>query len=193
MLKIGLTGGIGSGKTTVANIFKTLGIPIYNADEQAKILMQTNPAIIAQLKEAFGLSIYLFDNKLDRKKLASLVFNCPQKLATLNKIVHPIAIEASKIWMQQQTTKYAIKEAAILFESNSNQGLDYIIAVSAPKSIRIARVVNRDTITVEEVEKRMNNQMEETKRNSLCNFIIDNSGSVLITKQVLKLHDFFLQ
>ena len=191
MLKVGLTGGIGSGKTTVAKIFEMLGIPVFDADSNAKQLMNTNALIKKELIAAFGKSIFN-DDELDRKKLASIVFNDEQKLKLLNSIVHPATIKASEEWVKQQQSKYVIKEAALLFESGSNKELDLVIGVIAPKEIRIERVIARDSTSKKEVELRISKQQEEEITKSLCDYLIINDDEHLVIPQVLALHEILL-
>ena len=191
MLKVGLTGGIGSGKTTVAKIFEMLGIPVFDADSNAKQLMNTNALIKKELIAAFGKSIFN-DDGLDRKKLAAIVFNDEQKLKQLNSIVHPETIKASEEWVKQQQSKYVIKEAALLFESGSNKELDLVIGVIAPKEIRIERVIARDSTSKKEVELRISKQNDEEITKSLCNYLIINDDEHLVIPQVLALHEILL-
>lgn len=187
MLKVGLTGGIGSGKSTIAKIFATLGIPIYDADKAAKALMNNNPDIKESIIKIFGPEAYI-DNNLNRTFLASVVFNDNEALLKLNSLVHPFTINDANEWFKKQQTKYAIKEAALIFESNSHQYLDYTIGVTAPQKIRIKRTVERDNITANKVIKRMNKQMDEEEKIKKCNFVIDNSGKNSVLSQVLALH-----
>ncbi len=191
MLKIGLTGGIGSGKTTVAKIFQTLGIPVFDADTSAKQIMNNNQTIKEDIIAAFGEEVYS-DEGLDRKKLALIVFNDEKKLALLNSIVHPHTIKASEEWAKQQQAKYVIKEAALLFESGSNKELDFVIGVMAPKEMRIERVKARDNVTRKEVELRMNKQNDEEITKSLCDYLIINDEEHLVIPQVLELHQIFM-
>jgi dephospho-CoA kinase len=192
VLKIGLTGGIGSGKTTIAKIFELLKVPVYYADEASKRLYHTDKELMASLKEHFGGDIYT-NEELNRSKLAEIVFDNPEKLALLNSLVHPVTIKDAGEWMQQQTTPYIIKEAALLFEAGSASELDYIIGVSAPQELRIQRVMERDKTTKEAVLNRMKRQMDEERKMSLCDFIINNDEQELVIPQVLKLHEKFLQ
>jgi dephospho-CoA kinase len=192
VLKIGLTGGIGSGKTTIAKIFELLKVPVYYADEASKRLYHTDKELMASLKEHFGGDIYT-NEELNRSKLAEIVFDNPEKLALLNSLVHPVTIKDAGEWMQQQTTPYIIKEAALLFEAGSASGLDYIIGVSAPQELRIQRVMDRDKTTKEAVLNRMKRQMDEERKMSLCDFIINNDEQELVIPQVLKLHEKFLR
>ncbi len=187
MLKVGLTGGIGSGKSTVAQIFKSLGVPVYFADKAAKRLMNTHPDIKKAITEKFGEEAYNGD-ELNRAYIASIVFNNKQRLAQLNELVHPITIKDANEWFLKQDTKYALKEAALIFESHSDQYLDYIIGVSAPKQTRIERTMLRDHIKAEEVIQRMSKQMDENEKIKRCDFVIDNSGTCSVISQVLSLH-----
>ena len=188
---IGLTGGIGSGKSVVATIFTTLGIPVFNADEAAKQIMQTSPEIKIKLIQQFGSSIYDASG-LQKEKLAAIVFNDPFQLQLLNAIVHPVTIQAAWDWAKLQTTAYVIKEAALLFESNAVEGLDYVIGVTAPLAIRKQRVMARDQCTLEEVEKRMRNQISDTIKMRLCDAVIVNDNVQLILPQVMKIHEMIL-
>lgn len=165
-LRVGITGGIGSGKTTVAEIFELLGIPVYNADAAAKELMNTDEELKNAIKKNFGETAYK-NNELDRTYLASVVFNDPEKLMLLNSLVHPVTIKNAEQWMKAQTTAYAIKEAALMFESGADKMLDYVIGVTAPQKLRILRVMNRDGISREAVLKRLSRQMDEEKNKSL--------------------------
>lgn len=170
---IGLTGGIGSGKTTIANYFASLGVPVYIADEEAKKLLYT-PTAIEAITNTFGADV-LTDGIPDRKKLAALVFNNPEKLQQLNTIIHPKVAEHFNSWLTSKNNHpFVIKEAAILFESGSYKNCDKIILVTAPKALRIQRVVSRDGTTEEEVLKRMSNQWDDDKKKQMSDFIIDN-------------------
>ena len=191
MIKVGITGGIGSGKSTVARIFTVLGIPVYYADEVAKRLMNEHPLIREQLIQHFGEDTYS-GNQLNRSYLAKQVFNNEEKLGLLNSIVHPITIAEGEMWMQNQTTPYAIKEAALFFESGSYSDLDYMIGVSAPRHLRMKRVMDRDGITREDVQRRMHNQISDEIKMKLCDFVIVNDEQKLIVPKVLLLHEKFL-
>lgn len=192
MLRIGITGGIGSGKSTVAGIFEVLGIPVYYADAAAKRLMQENDLLKKQLITHFGEKT--FENGiLNRAYLSELVFTNSEQLALLNSLVHPATIRDAEEWMKQQTAPYAIKEAALIFESGSQAELDYIIGVSAPAPLRIQRAMKRDTITRAEVTARMAKQIQEPIKMRLCNFIISNDEQQLLTPQVLAVHNKLLE
>ena len=192
MLKIGLTGGIGSGKTTVAKIFELLKVPVYYADAASKRLYHTHDELKSKLKEHFGADIFLAD-QLDRARLAELVFNDAAKLSLLNSLVHPLTIKDAHDWMNRQVAPYIVKEAALLFESGSNAGMDYVIGVYAPAEVRIQRVFERDGLSHTEVLTRMSRQMNEEEKMKRCDFIITNDEIELLLPQVLKLHALFLE
>ena len=187
MKRIGLTGGIGSGKSTVARIFETLGIPVYYADEAARRLMNSDPELKEKLQQHFGPAIYQ-DGVLNRKALAQIVFNDREKLELLNAITHPVTIKDADLWMRQQKAPYVIKEAALLFESGAAEHLDEIIGVYAPMHIRIKRVMKRDGSAFEEVKKRMERQLNEEMKMKLCDHVIRNNEEELLIPQVLALH-----
>lgn len=192
MLKIGLTGGIGSGKSTVAKVFEVLGIPVYYADDAAKRLMQEDEQLKQQLIAAFGPETYIH-GKLNREHLASIVFKQKEQLELLNSLVHPATIADANRWFALQSAPYVIKEAALLFESGTAEGLDYIIGVTAPETIRIKRVMNRDGVSAEEVKRRMKNQVNEELKMRLCNYVIRNNDREPVVPQVMQLHQTFLQ
>jgi len=183
---IGLTGGIGSGKSVVAKVFATLGIPVFNADEEAKSIMQTSTEIKTKLIEQFGTDIYNAHG-LDKEKLASIVFNDSFQLQLLNAIVHPVTIQAAKDWAAKQTSPYVIKEAALIFESGAADGLLKVIGVTAPLSIRIHRVMQRDGITKDQVDARMRNQISDTIKMRLCDYVIENNNQQMVIPQVLEI------
>jgi dephospho-CoA kinase len=183
---IGLTGGIGSGKSVVAKVFATLGIPVFNADEEAKRIMQTSTEIKTKLIEQFGTDIYN-ESGLDKEKLASIVFNDPFQLQLLNAIVHPLTIQAAKDWAAKQTSPYVIKEAALIFESGAADGLFKVIGVTAPLSLRTHRVMQRDVITKDQVDARMRNQISDTIKMRLCDYVIENNNQQMVIPQVLEI------
>jgi dephospho-CoA kinase len=187
MLKLGLTGGIGSGKTTVAKIFETLGIPVYYADDAAKRIMNEDQHLKEEIIRHFGSESYI-NNMLNRTYISKQVFNDKIKLDLLNSLVHPATIRDSQHWMQNQKAPYTIKEAALIFESGMQKQLDYIIGVSAPKELRIERTISRDGISREEVLNRINSQMDEDMKISRCDFIIYNNEEQALLPQVLDLH-----
>ena len=191
MLKIGLTSGIGSGKSLVTGIFKVLGIPVFDADLQAKLLMESDAQLINDIKVNFGEESY-HEHKLNKTYLAAIVFSNPVKLEILNSLVHPAVILAAENWMSVQTSPYVIKEAAIMFESGTAAHLDYIIGVQSPLSLRILRTMKRDNITREEVLLRIDKQISDTIKMKLCDFVIINDEQQLLIPQILKLHKQFL-
>lgn len=193
MLKIGITGGIGSGKSTVCKVFGQLGIPVYNADLRARELMNTDAKLVAALKKEFGRDIYE-NGELQRPKLAAIVFGDKARVEKLNALVHPAVKEDFRQWAKRQdNAPYVIKEAALMFESESYKDLDYVITVSAPKEIRIQRVMQRDTAKRTDVLKRMASQLSEKERLERADFVIKNDGTHALIPQVMQLHHKFLQ
>lgn len=190
MLKIGLTGGIGSGKSTVAKIFEMLCIPVYYADDAAKKLMQENEELKSLLKNVFGEETYI-DGQLNSAYLSAQVFGNEEKLQQLNSIVHPVVIAYGRNWMQQQNTPYAVKEAALFFESGSQAGLDYMIGVYAPQELRIRRTMQRQSINRQQVLARMEKQMDDLEKMKRCDFVIVNDEQNLVLPQMLALHKHF--
>lgn len=187
ILKVGLTGGIGSGKSTVARIFKVLGVPIFDADVVAKNIMASDKVLQEAVMQTFGQEV--FENGvLNRKLLAGIVFNDAFKLEQLNALVHPAAIKAADEWMRQQHTSYAIKEAALLFEAGSAGDLDYVVGVYAPKALRVQRVMQRDDASREEVLARMSRQIDEEIKMRLCDFVVVNNDQEMLIPQVMKIH-----
>ena len=184
MKRIGLTGGIGVGKTYVSKIFQNLGYPVFNADIQAKKCLNEDKELIQNIRNTFGSTIYK-TGELQEKKLADIVFNNIQKLDQLNKLVHPVVKKRFSDWCQKQDASLVIKEAAILFESGSHLGLDAVICVSCSDIIRIERVQKRDQIKKDEVLNRINKQMLQNEKEELSNYVIVNDGSQLLLPQVL--------
>lgn len=191
MLKIGLTGGIGSGKTVVAQIFQVLGIPVFNADAEAKLIMEKDQTLVETISRTFGAQSYI-SGKLNRAYIAEIVFKDQFKLEQLNALVHPATIAAAEAWMGQQDAPYIVKEAALMFESGSGTNLNYIIGVHAPQAVRMKRVIERDNLNREDVLARMNRQISEVIKMKLCDFVITNDEQQLLLPQVLKLHQQFL-
>lgn len=192
MLKVGLTGGIGAGKSIVAGIFKHLDVPVYDADAAAKRLMNEDENIKSKIKDLFGNSAYI-DGKLNRSFIAETVFADKSKLALLNNIVHPATIKDAAEWFSKQNHTYAIKEAALLFESGSAEGLDFVIGVTAPVSLRVRRAMQRDQVSKEKIEDRMKHQMEDAIKMRLCEFVIHNDEVQMVIPQVMKIHETLLQ
>ena len=191
MLRIGLTGGIGSGKTTVAKIFEVLAVPVYYADDAAKRIMNEDENLKQRIIQHFGTEAYA-DSQLNRSHISAIVFTAPEKLALLNSLVHPVTIADADKWMQRQTAPYIIKEAALMFESDAHNHVDYVIGVSAPEQMRIQRTMQRDGISETAVAARINKQMNEEEKLKLCDFIINNDETQLLIPQVLQLHEKFL-
>ena len=192
MLRIGLTGGIGSGKTTVAHIFEVLGISVYYADDAAKRLMNEDENLRKKIIENFGDESYI-DGKLNRTYLASIVFSNREKAALINSFVHPVTIADAQLWMQKQNAPYAIKEAALIFEAKADKELDLVIGVYAPLPLRINRIMLRDKIDETAVMARMQKQMNEEEKMKLCDFVIENNEKDLLIPQVIAIHEKLLK
>lgn len=186
MLKIGLTGGIGSGKSTIAQVIKTLGYPVYTSDRKAAELTNNHATIREGLKRLFGAHIYQADGKLNKQALASIIFQNKQALQQVNSIVHPIVLEDFHHWCQQQTNALVFFESAILFESNLARIFDRIITVSAPEKIRIERVIRRDHTSKEKVIERMQNQLNDTERERMADYVIHNDDRQQVLTQILQ-------
>jgi dephospho-CoA kinase len=186
---IGLTGGIGSGKTTVANEFLSLGIPVYITDQEAKKLMQS-ATVLSQIKAVFGEEVFA-EGILVREKLSKIVFNNPIKLAQLNNIVHPAVKQHFKEWLlEHKKNAFVIYESAILFESGSYKACDFVINVVAPLEIRIQRVIDRDKTTREKVLERIKNQWNDEEKSSKSDFIIENISMEAIKQGIVKILNF---
>ena len=190
--KVGITGGIGSGKSTVAQVFSTLGVPVYYADDAAKHIMNVDPAVKEAITAIFGEEVYE-GGTLQRKALSAKVFNDKDKLAQLNAIVHPATIRFGNEWLERQTYPYAIKEAALLFETGTAAQLDFIIGVYAPDTLRIHRVMERDGVSRELVKQRMEKQIQEQIKMRLCDTVIVNNDQEMVVPQVLALHQQLLE
>lgn len=192
MLTVGITGGIGSGKSTICRIFEVMEVPVFNADAEVRRLQNEDPNIRSSMISLFGNEVYN-DDGLNRKLVAELVFNNKLLLDQLNKIIHPETLIAFEKWKQDYSSNhYVIKEAAILFESKSNIGLDKIIVVSAPEELRIERIIKRDNISREQIISRMNNQLTEEERIAKADFVIVNDEKSAIIPQVLAVHEKLL-
>jgi len=189
MLKIGITGGIGSGKTTACKKFAILGIPTYYADSEAKQLMVNDKKLIKQIKKIFGSQAYLKSGALNRKHIASIAFSDKSKLAQLNALVHPAVGRDLQRWFKaQKNCPFALQEAALLFESGSYKKFDYIITVTAPIEVRIERVMKRDGVSKEEVMSRIKNQMDEQEKVKRADFVINNGPDRSLMNQVLHIY-----
>ena len=192
MLTVGITGGIGSGKSTICRIFEVMEVPVFNADAEARRIQNEDPNIRSSMISLFGNEVYN-DDGLNRKLVAELVFNNKLLLDQLNKIINPATLVAFEKWKQDYSSNhYVIKEAAILFESKSNIGLDKIIVVSAAEELRIERIVKRDNISREQIISRMNNQLAEEERIAKADFVIVNDEKSAIIPQVLAVHEKLL-
>ena len=191
MILVGLTGGIGSGKSTVINYFKELGITCYQADDEAKKLMNSDKGLIKKIKNSFGDSIYI-NSKLDRKKLSAIVFTDKQKLELLNSIVHPYVNRHFENYCKGLEDIYIIKEVAIIFEIGTQNKFDKIILVRAPKEDRVKRIINRDKCNRQDAINRINNQVADDDKIDQCDFIIDNINLEEISNKVLKIHNSIL-
>jgi len=191
MLKVGVTGGIGSGKSVVCEVFKTFGIPVFNADNTARFLMENDETLIAGIRRLLGDAVYT-DGRLDRKKISSIIFLEPDKLNKLNALVHPATVAYARRWMENQSAPYIIKEAAIFFETGSNKDMNVMIGVSASKELRIQRAMQRGDLTRERVLGIMARQMNEEEKMSRCDFVIINDNSTPVLPQVQKLHEMLL-
>ncbi|HEV8514695.1 MAG TPA: dephospho-CoA kinase [Cyclobacteriaceae bacterium] len=193
-LRIGVTGGIGSGKSLICKIFTCLQIPVYDADSMARNLMTTDSVLIDQIKEEFGESSYHSDGSLNREHLSKKVFNDPDKLEKLNQLVHPRVGIDSENWIERNKAHtYVVKEAALLYESGAHKSLDKIIVVTAPERLRVQRVLIRDkSRSEEEVVRIIRNQMDEEEKIKKADFIIRNDETELVVPQVLKLHERFI-
>ena len=191
MKKIGITGSIGSGKTYVSKVFEYLGIPVFNADNEAKKIMSCSFDLINSIKNEFGDDIY-DKYSLNKRKLASIVFSDSKKLKKLNSLVHPFVKQEFLNWCKKQRSPYVIKEAAILFESNSYKELDSVICISAPKNLRIERVKARDGFKDYEINNRIKNQFSQEEKENLSDYIIVNDEKDSLLTQIIRVHEKLL-
>tara|TARA_R110001592_G_scaffold8084_15_gene44375 strand:+ start:2299 stop:2883 length:585 start_codon:yes stop_codon:yes gene_type:complete len=191
MIVVGLTGGIGSGKSTIAEMFRELGVPVYNSDERAKLLMNTSKKIKKQLVELLGKKAFL-DDKLNKAFIAKKVFNDADLLKQLNHIVHPVVRKDFIKWMKKQKAAYVIQETALLFENNTQDLYDIVILITAPKELRIERVLSRDETSKDQIMARMNNQLEDEIKVELANLVIENIDLKSTALKVLKVHEAIL-
>jgi dephospho-CoA kinase len=194
MLKLGITGGIGSGKSTACRLFELSGIPVYYADPRAKALMNEDVPLRKALIKTFGEKVYTAQQELNRAHLSALVFNNPTKLQQLNALVHPAVAKDYDHWhKQQKNVPYTLKEAALLFESGSYKQLDAVIVVNSPLELRIARTMQRDGSTREAILQRINNQLSDKERNRLGQYFLQNDEEHSLIEQVVKLHQQLLE
>ena len=187
MLKVGITGGIGSGKSMVCRVFSTLGIPIFYADDAARYVMEHDIEIIQNIKALFGSEAYI-GATLNRTHIAAIVFQNKGKLAQLNALTHPATIRYGQEWMQQQQAPYIIKEAAIFFETGSDKDMDVMLGVFAPVDLRINRTLHREGMNTEKIKERIALQMDEVEKMKRCDYVITNDEVQAVLPQVLKLH-----
>ncbi len=194
MLKVGITGGIGSGKTTVCKVFEILGIPVFYADTVAKQIMVTDLILVEGVKSAFGAESYTAEGGLNNKHIAGIVFENKAELAKLNALVHPAVFRAFDEWEKtiSPNVPYTLKEAALLFESGSYKMCDINILVKAPLSVKIERIMQRDQATEAQVLARMDKQLTDEQKTPMADYFIDNTESSSIILQVLALHQQFL-
>lgn len=194
MLKIGITGGIGSGKTTICKVFETLGVPVFYADTVAKQIMVSDGILVKGVKDAFGRESYTAEGILNNKHIAGIVFNNAEQLARLNELVHPAVFRAFDNWVKQipPTVPYMLKEAALLFESGSYKMCDQNILVIAAEQTRLQRVMERDGVTAEQVKARMDKQLPDAEKTKLADHIIYNNETDSLIIQVTRLHQLFL-
>ncbi|SDM10019.1 dephospho-CoA kinase [Daejeonella rubra] len=194
MLKIGITGGIGSGKTTVCKVFELLGIPVFYADTVAKSIMHTDPVLKQEILKTFGEKSYFSDGELNRPYISSIVFNNESELTKLNALVHPAVFRAFDAWLAKHSdAPYIIKEAALLFETESYKMCDLSVLVISPEASRIRRVIARDGISTEEILLRMDRQFSDEQKIKLADHILINDESRLLIPQILTLHEQFLK
>ena len=191
MLKVGITGGIGSGKTLVCSIFKSLGIPIYQADIEAKNLYFSNPQLKQELIQHFGEEFYLSPTEINKSLARNLLQNKVSR-DLFNSIVHPKVFEHFDQWVSKQSSSYVIKEAAILFESGANKKVHLVVGVIAPEELRLQRVMKRDNLTESQVRNMMSLQLSNTVLEEKCDFIIQNNEQNSLINQVLKIHQELL-
>jgi len=188
LMKLGVTGGIGSGKTSVCRVFNVLGIPVYSADNEARKIMDDDVEIISGINKIVGKNLYPEGN-LDRMELATLIFNDPSLLSKVNSLVHPVVFEHFKKWTEIQDTPYVIMEAAILFESGAANLVDRIATVVAPVEERISRVTSRNRLSREQVMQRIRNQIDDDARIRMSDYVINNSENEMIIPVILKIHE----
>jgi dephospho-CoA kinase len=190
-MKLGITGGIGSGKTSVCRVFNVLGIPVFSADPEAQAIMNEDRKIKIGISEIAGKNIYP-DGKLDRMELASLIFNDTVSLKKVNALVHPIVFDHFILWAEKQTAPYVIMEAAILFESGGSELVDRVATIVAPVEERISRVTLRNKLTREQVLDRIRNQMTDEERIKRSDYVINNSENEMIIPVILKINEDIL-
>lgn len=185
--RLGVTGGIGSGKTTVCRVFRVLGVPVFVADAAAKTLMNSDPVIRREMNAIAGRDLYS-SGELDRKQLADIIFNRPDLLQTVNATVHPAVLRHFEEWAGNHDVPYVIIEAAILFEAKADILVDRVVSISAPVEERISRVMGRSELSREEVVERIKNQLEDDEREEQSYYVINNADNEMIIPEILKIH-----
>ena len=193
MIKIGITGGIGSGKSYVCEIFRHLGVPVFNADFQAKELMNNDCEVKQNLIKTLGINTISNDGSLNKKFIAEAIFNDNSLLQEVNKIVHPATLNAFNNWALTTKSNYVLLESAILFESKSNEVTDAVITVTAPSLLRIQRVIKRDGLTKQQVLLRMSRQWSEKEKKEKADYIIVNNEKKMLLPQILKIHTLIIE
>lgn len=189
---VGLTGGIGSGKTTVANFFRELGVPVYNSDVQARRLMRTSKELKKAIIELLGKNAYQ-GQKLNKKFISEKIFGDGSLLEKMNSIVHPAVREHFLVWKKKQEAPYVVQETALIFENGLQDSYDHIILVKAPENIRIRRVHDRDGISINEIQSRMKNQLTDEEKVPFADYVIDNTEISKTQKKVEKIHSSLLK
>lgn len=190
-MKLGITGGIGSGKTSVSRVFNVLGIPVFSADAEARTIMESDEGIIGTINSITGRDMYR-NGSLNRAELAELIFNNEELLKKINRTVHPVVLEYFKRWEKLQDAPYVIMEAAILFESGAARLVDRVLTVIAPVEERINRVIKRNNLTRSQVMNRINNQTSDEEKIKQSHYVIDNSENAMIIPAILKVHEEIL-
>ena len=185
---VGITGGIGSGKSTICKVFETLGVPVFYADEEARLITEDNPEVVAAIQAVFGKDIYL-NGALNRRHLGTIVFAQPELLKELNAIVHPAVGQRFKDWVKaNENAPYIVKEAAILIETGGHKVMDEVILVTAPEEVRVERVMQRDNVKEPDVRARMSRQMSDEEKVKFASFILENDGKSLLLPQIMDFH-----
>ena len=190
--RLGITGGIGSGKTTVCRIFRVLGVPVFVADAAAREVMNNDPGIRDRINSIAGEDLYS-GGELDRMELARLIFNRPEMLKSVNAAVHPVVLQIFSKWADESDAPYVIMEAAVLFESKADTFVDRVVSISAPVEERIARVMGRNELSREQVIERINNQLEDDEREEQSYYVINNADNEMIIPEILKIHEDMLR
>jgi len=191
IFRLGVTGGIGSGKSTVCKTFNVLGVPVFSADDESRIIMDTNTQLRDDLNNLIGEDLFA-SGELDRTKMASIIFNDSSLLGSVNRLVHPLVFSKYKEWCKKQCSDYVIFEAAILFEAGAEEHVDKILAVIAPLEERISRVMKRNKMSREQVMERVKNQISDEEMIKLSDFYINNSDNIMIIPKVIEIHNSIL-